>query len=117
MPRTIAIGDIHGCAIALTKLIEVVAPQFHHWIVPIAVVIMLWLFGSQRFGTDKVGWRHDLRFADLPPGRHRLDVLVGFYFRLVYFVVGAAHLPEDGYMGLRADYLFLYVALEAVHHG
>ena len=35
--------------------IEVVAPQFHHWIVPIAVVIMLVLFGSQRFGTEKVG--------------------------------------------------------------
>ena len=32
-----------------------VAPQFHHWIVPIAVVIMLVLFGSQRFGTEKVG--------------------------------------------------------------
>ena len=27
MPRTIAIGDIHGCAIALAKLIVAVAPQ------------------------------------------------------------------------------------------
>lgn len=26
------------------------------------------------FGTAKVGWRHDLRFAGLPAGRHRLDV-------------------------------------------
>ncbi|MDO5289619.1 MAG: beta-galactosidase [Pseudomonadota bacterium] len=26
------------------------------------------------FGTAKVGWRHDLRFAHLPAGRHRLDV-------------------------------------------
>ena len=25
-------------------------------------------------GTAKVGWRHDLAFADLPPGRHRLDI-------------------------------------------
>src|SRR5690242_11036282 len=35
--------------------IEVVAPQLHHWIVPLAVVIMLVLFGSQRYGTEKVG--------------------------------------------------------------
>lgn len=27
MPRTIAIGDIHGRAIALAKLIEIIAPQ------------------------------------------------------------------------------------------
>ena len=26
------------------------------------------------FGTDKVGWRFDLRHADLPRGNHRLDV-------------------------------------------
>ena len=26
------------------------------------------------FGTDKVGWRYDLRFADQPPGVHRIDV-------------------------------------------
>ncbi len=35
--------------------IEVAAPQLHAWIVPLAVVIMLVLFGSQRFGTEKVG--------------------------------------------------------------
>lgn len=28
------------------------------------------------FGTAKVGWRHDLRFADLAPGRHRLDIVL-----------------------------------------
>jgi serine/threonine protein phosphatase 1 len=27
MPRTIAIGDIHGCSTALAKLIELIAPQ------------------------------------------------------------------------------------------
>ena len=35
--------------------IEVAAPQLHDWIVPIAVVIMLVLFSTQRFGTEKVG--------------------------------------------------------------
>jgi len=35
--------------------IEVAAPQFHDWIVPIAVLIMLVLFSTQRFGTAKVG--------------------------------------------------------------
>lgn len=25
-------------------------------------------------GTSRLGWRYDLRFAELPPGRHRLDV-------------------------------------------
>ena len=27
------------------------------------------------FGTAKVGWRHDLRFADLALGQHRIDVV------------------------------------------
>ena len=27
MPRTIAIGDIHGCSIALTALIDAIVPQ------------------------------------------------------------------------------------------
>jgi len=35
--------------------IEVAAPAFHNWIVPIAVLIMLALFCTQRFGTEKVG--------------------------------------------------------------
>jgi KUP system potassium uptake protein len=35
--------------------IEVAAPNFHNWIVPIAVLIMVALFGTQRFGTEKVG--------------------------------------------------------------
>ena len=28
------------------------------------------------FGTAKVGWRHDLRFADLPLGQHRIDIVL-----------------------------------------
>jgi KUP system potassium uptake protein len=35
--------------------IEVVAPQFHDWIVPLAVLILLALFATQRFGTERVG--------------------------------------------------------------
>lgn len=35
--------------------IEVAAPKLHAWIVPIAVLIMVVLFSTQRFGTEKVG--------------------------------------------------------------
>ncbi len=35
--------------------LEIAAPQLEHWIVPITVVILLLLFMSQRFGTEKVG--------------------------------------------------------------
>jgi len=35
MPRTIAIGDIHGCAVALAKLIEIIAPQPDDTVVPL----------------------------------------------------------------------------------
>jgi KUP system potassium uptake protein len=35
--------------------LEVVAPQLHSWIVPIALVILVSLFATQRFGTEKVG--------------------------------------------------------------
>ncbi len=34
--------------------LEVVAPQLHNWIVPIALVILVGLFAVQRFGTAKV---------------------------------------------------------------
>jgi KUP system potassium uptake protein len=35
--------------------IEVAAPRLHRWIVPLAVAILLALFMSQRYGTEKVG--------------------------------------------------------------
>ncbi len=35
--------------------LEVVAPQLHHWVVPLAVIVLAGLFASQRFGTAKVG--------------------------------------------------------------
>ncbi len=35
--------------------LEVVAPQLHSWIVPIALVVLVTLFATQRYGTAKVG--------------------------------------------------------------
>lgn len=35
MPRTIAIGDIHGCSTALAKLIELIDPQPEDVVVPL----------------------------------------------------------------------------------
>src|SRR5690606_28215849 len=35
--------------------LEVVAPGMHAWIVPITVVVLVVLFSTQRFGTEKVG--------------------------------------------------------------
>ncbi len=35
--------------------LEVVAPQMHHWIVPITLVVLVTLFATQRYGTAKVG--------------------------------------------------------------
>src|SRR5207342_3597267 len=33
----------------------VVAPQMHSWVVPITLAIIVLLFGTQRFGTERVG--------------------------------------------------------------
>jgi len=35
--------------------LEVVAPQLHHWVVPIVVAVLVAVFVGQRFGTEKVG--------------------------------------------------------------
>ena len=35
--------------------LEVVAPQLHHWVVPIVVVVLVGVFMAQRFGTEQVG--------------------------------------------------------------
>ena len=35
--------------------LEVVAPSMHDWIVPITVLVLVALFATQRFGTEKVG--------------------------------------------------------------
>jgi len=46
-PAVSVLGAIEG--------LEIAAPQLNHWIVPITVAILLLLFMSQRFGTEKVG--------------------------------------------------------------
>ena len=46
-PAVSVLGAIEG--------LEIAAPQLNHWIVPISVAILLLLFMSQRFGTEKVG--------------------------------------------------------------
>jgi KUP system potassium uptake protein len=35
--------------------LEVAAPQLHDWIVPLTVLVLLALFATQRYGTEKVG--------------------------------------------------------------
>ncbi len=35
--------------------LEIAAPQLHHWIVPMTVVVLLGLFVTQRYGTAKIG--------------------------------------------------------------
>jgi len=46
-PAVSVLGAIEG--------LEIAAPQLNHWIVPITVAILLLLFMSQRFGTEKAG--------------------------------------------------------------
>ncbi len=46
-PAITVLGAIEG--------LEVVAPQLHHWIVPLSLIVLVCLFASQRFGTRKVG--------------------------------------------------------------
>jgi KUP system potassium uptake protein len=35
--------------------LEIAAPQLHHWIVPMTVLVLLGLFLTQRYGTAKIG--------------------------------------------------------------
>jgi len=103
--------------------IEVVAPQFHHWIVPIAVVIMLALFMSQRYGTAKVGrlfgpvmilWFASLAALGLYNMSHNPQVLQAFnpYWAVRFFmshgwhgifILGAVVLAVTGGEALYAD--------------
>src|SRR5690554_4537788 len=41
--------------LAAVEGLEVVAPQMGHWVVPIAVLVLVALFATQRYGTQKVG--------------------------------------------------------------
>ena len=62
--------------------LEVVAPQLHHWIVPIVVLVLLVVFLSQRYGTEKVG-------------RVFGPVMIAWFLALaVLGVVNILHAPE-----------------------
>jgi KUP system potassium uptake protein len=41
--------------VAAVEGLEVAAPRLHHWVVPITVLVLLALFATQRYGTEKVG--------------------------------------------------------------
>ena len=41
--------------LAAVEGLEVAAPALDHWVVPIAVLVLLVLFTTQRYGTEKVG--------------------------------------------------------------
>ncbi|MDG6347695.1 potassium transporter Kup [Luteimonas sp. 8-5] len=62
--------------------LEVVAPQLHHWVVPVVVMVLLALFLAQRYGTEKVG----LVFG---------PVMITWFLALaVLGVVNILHAPE-----------------------
>ena len=103
--------------------IEVVAPQMHDWIVPMAVVIMLVLFSTQRFGTEKVGrvfgpitlvWFVSIAALGVLNIRHNPEVVQalnpwwGMKFFMAHgwhgiFILGAVVLAVTGGEALYAD--------------
>jgi len=46
-PPITVLGAVEG--------LKVISPAFGHWVMPISLVILLGLFGIQRFGTERVG--------------------------------------------------------------
>ena len=103
--------------------IEVVAPQLHNWIMPLAVIVLLLLFGSQRFGTAKVGkvfgpitsvWFLALAAIGIANITHAPEVLKAFnpwwaaHFFIEHhfhgiFILGAVVLAVTGGEALYAD--------------
>ena len=103
--------------------IEVAAPQLHDWIVPLAVVIMLLLFSTQRFGTEKVGrvfgpitlvWFLSIAALGILNIRHNPEVVQalnpwwGVKFFMAHgwhgiFILGAVVLAVTGGEALYAD--------------
>lgn len=103
--------------------IEVAAPQLHAWIVPIAIGIMLVLFGTQRFGTEKVGMVFGpitliwfvaiaalgvLNIGHNPEVVHALNPWWGVKFFIAHgwhgiFILGAVVLAVTGGEALYAD--------------
>ncbi|GAB3378561.1 potassium transporter Kup [Lysobacter fragariae] len=103
--------------------IEVAAPKLHTWIVPLAVLILLALFMTQRYGTEKVGkvfgpitmlWFAALSALGLYNIGHNPDVLhafnpiwaVRFFAEHGWhgiFILGAVVLAVTGGEALYAD--------------
>ncbi len=103
--------------------LELAAPQLHSWIVPITIAVLLVVFGTQRFGTGKVGrvfgpvmllWFLVLAAIGLLNLVHEPEVLKslnpwwGLYFFLDHgwhaiFILGAVVLAVTGGEALYAD--------------
>jgi KUP system potassium uptake protein len=103
--------------------IEVAAPRLHTWIVPLAVLILLALFMTQRFGTEKVGkvfgpitalWFASLAALGLLNIGHNPEVLQAFnpWWAVEFFIehgwhgifiLGAVVLAVTGGEALYAD--------------
>ncbi|KAF1719766.1 potassium transporter Kup [Pseudoxanthomonas wuyuanensis] len=103
--------------------LEVTAPRLHNWIVPLAVLVLLALFATQRFGTAKVGrvfgpvttvWFLSLSAIGIFNIGHNPEVLQAinpiwaFRFFLTHgshsiFILGAVVLAVTGGEALYAD--------------
>ena len=114
-PAVTVLGAVEG--------IEVVAPHLERFIVPLAVVILLALFFSQRFGTEKVGrvfgpvtllWFASiaaigvLNIGRYPEVVHALNPWWGAKFFIAHgwhgiFILGAVVLAVTGGEALYAD--------------
>jgi len=103
--------------------LEVVAPKLEHWIVPITVLVLICLFATQRFGTEKVGkvfgpitivWFASLAIVGVSNLLHAPEVLKAFnpwwavrffmdhHFHGI-FILGAVVLAVTGGEALYAD--------------
>ncbi len=103
--------------------LEVAAPQLDHWIVPITLVVLLVLFATQRFGTEKVGrvfgpvtilWFASLAVLGIsnithyPAVFHALNPWYAMQFFVTHgwhgvFILGAVVLAVTGGEALYAD--------------
>ena len=103
--------------------LEVAAPRLHAWIVPLTIAVLIMLFATQRFGSEKVGrvfgpvmalWFLALavigavNIAQNPEVVHALNPLWGARFFATHsfgaiFVLGAVVLAVTGGEALYAD--------------
>lgn len=103
--------------------LEVAAPEVHDWILPLALVIIVFLFAVQRFGSEKIGrafgpvmviWFLTLALLGIPhiaaqpsvlkglSPTYALDFLVGEPF-VAFVAMGAVVLAVTGAESLYAD--------------